>query len=214
MPEMMHVVATPVLREGSSRLSLGDALRELDSAHIQRLLTEAEYSRARGEIISSFTGRIRISNATVVSGSQEQICNEISRVGTAPAAAAMIRGDAHSDALPHSNGEVSIENSNLVEALPLETAMDGTAETLPRAQCGESQYQQRVAECLETNLHLHQGDPLFDRALTSCYVTLLCLPNMVLCPLHGLAMWGCADVVDALTSSSCSNVPCSPCDPN
>ena len=40
------------------------------------------------------------------------------------------------------------------------------------------------------------------------------MPCNLLCPLHCLATFGCADVVDCLTGSPCKWIPCSPCDPN
>lgn len=56
------------------------------------------------------------------------------------------------------------------------------------------------------------GGPRSDQ--NTCCVACLCLPNMVMCPLHCLATVGCADQVECLTSSPCKYVPCSPCDPN
>ena len=40
------------------------------------------------------------------------------------------------------------------------------------------------------------------------------MPCMYLCPLSCLAMHGCADLVDCLTSLPCKYEPCSICDPN
>jgi len=56
------------------------------------------------------------------------------------------------------------------------------------------------------------GGPRGDQNL--CCVTLCCAVNLVMCPLHCLATWGCASTIDCLTSLPCKWIPCSPCDPN
>ena len=56
------------------------------------------------------------------------------------------------------------------------------------------------------------GGPRHDQ--DPCGVTVQAWPCMVLCPLSCLAMHGCADLVDCLTSLPCKFIPCSEYDPN
>ena len=56
------------------------------------------------------------------------------------------------------------------------------------------------------------GGPRHDQ--DPCGATVASLPCMYLCPLSCLAMHGCADLVDCLTSLPCKYEPCSICDPN
>jgi hypothetical protein len=56
------------------------------------------------------------------------------------------------------------------------------------------------------------GGPRHDQ--DPCGATVFFLPSMYLCPLSCLAMHGCADLVDCLTSLPCKFIPCSGCDPN
>ena len=51
------------------------------------------------------------------------------------------------------------------------------------------------------------GGPRHDQ--DPCGVTVASLPCMYLCPLSCLAMHGCADLVDCLTSLPCKFIPCS-----
>ena len=56
------------------------------------------------------------------------------------------------------------------------------------------------------------GGPRHDQ--DPCGATVASLPCMYLCPLSCLAMHGCADLVDCLTSLPCKFIPCSEYDPN
>ena len=58
------------------------------------------------------------------------------------------------------------------------------------------------------------GGPRSDQRRAFIGITFVCLPNMIMCPLHCFSMCGCADLVGCLTSLPCSAIPCTPCDPN
>mmetsp|Transcript_39162 Transcript_39162/g.125814 ORF Transcript_39162/g.125814 Transcript_39162/m.125814 type:complete len:319 (+) Transcript_39162:38-994(+) len=58
------------------------------------------------------------------------------------------------------------------------------------------------------------GGPRPDQAPALPCCSVLCLPCFAICPTSCCAMWGCAPLVDCLTSLPCKHIPCTPCDPN
>mmetsp|Transcript_58896 Transcript_58896/g.164529 ORF Transcript_58896/g.164529 Transcript_58896/m.164529 type:complete len:456 (-) Transcript_58896:262-1629(-) len=79
----------------------------------------------------------------------------------------------------------------------------------PRQQAMDEPLQEQA---LYDKNRYQNGGPRGDQNV--CAVAVCCLPCFIMCPLHCLSTFGCADAVDSLTSLPCKYLPCSPCDPN
>ena len=182
---------------GGGSGTLTEVLRELQAAFQQGLLTKEEFEAAKEKALESMI-RGGTASGYVQAAVAEPAEAQPSRVIVSGAGDHSFDGEYVRDkqgGTGSGRGDAAgarFRNQEMQEEMPRSAAME-RGDVFDR-----SRYP--------------NGGPRRDQDLIG--VAIVCLPNMIMCPLHCFSMCGCADLVGCLTSLPCSAIPCTPCDPN